>query len=249
MYNDPLSNLPPETQQRVQDALQSFAHGGFQGMTPAFVTQFTNAPQQQTHTPQAWAHWEYGADEWALFDKIDWEATRRKSQLTTSIGSVMFLLVIGVLLFVVLTLIQPFNPATLVLVIVPAILLLTALIFLIGPASYSTSEAKKRYEARQNLTEPHKVTFSEKGVWEAGTYFGLNELFLKLKSVKLTAQPATLHFTITTSSLGRNSSGHVDTIHVLVPRYHEEEAAQLAQRYYSEVIDTSKKPYNPREPV
>ena len=250
MENNPLDNLPLETRQRVENALQALGGGTLQNV---FVSQFTNAqvtntPEQYVKHDQAWAHWEYGPVEWALFDKVDWEAIRNKARLTAIIGIVAFLMIIGALLSVVLLLLQPFNPATLVIVLIPAILLLTVLIFLISSASYSTGKAKKRHEARQSQTEPHKVTFSEKGIWEAGTYFGINEIFLNLRSVKMTTQPAVLHFRITTASLGRNNTGHEDMIHVLVPWGHEAEAEQLRKRYYAEVIDAKKKPYNPREP-
>lgn len=41
-------------------------------MTPVVVTQFTDAPLQQAQSKQAWTHWEYSSEEWALFDKVDW---------------------------------------------------------------------------------------------------------------------------------------------------------------------------------
>lgn len=243
MYDDPLSNLPPETQQRVQDALRSFANGAFQDMSPVFVTQFTDAPNQQTHsyTNQAWAHWDYDADEWELFDTVDWETARRKYWLPNGVGTLVYLLLVGILALL-------FASSAFMRVLIPAMALLVVLFLLFGLRLYPYSEAKKRYQARQNQAQPHRVTFSEQGVWEAGTYFPLNEIFLHLRKVKLTAQPCVLHFSREKERPGGATNTDLDTLRVLVPRGREEEAAQLMQRYQDEVINAGKKTYNPREP-
>lgn len=246
--DDRLNNMPSETRQRVEDALRSLGNGSFQGMNPVFVTQYTEVLGQLTHSNSAWAHWEYSADEWALFDKIDWGKASRKLWRVIGLCALVDFLIVGVLSWVFL-IAQPFTSDNLPIVIIPAFLLLIPSILLIAFYGSADSEAKKRRKARQNQAQPHKVTFSEKGVWEAGTYFPLNEIFVDLKDVKLTSQPTVLHFKIENTSIGSNSQASFDTLRVLVPRGHEAEAAQLMQRFRTEVIERQKKGTTPPEPV
>lgn len=134
----------------------------------------------------------------------------------------------------------------------PIIILLVLLVSLMMTATAANREAKKRYQARQNQTEPHRVTFSREGLWEAGTFFALHADLIKLKSVKMTANPAVLHlkvFKTWQNTINGNSRRSGWTIHVPVPRGYEAEAEQLRQRYDIEVINPKKATYNPREPV
>jgi hypothetical protein len=265
MENNPLDNLPPETRQRVENALQAL--GGGTPPQNVFVTQypgeimghmlqetrqyaeeaFDSRQKKQIGHDQAWAHWEYDSAEWALFDKIDWEPLRNKSRLTLILGPILYLVIIGVLLAIV-WIISHSLPAVLAIVLAPAIILLTALMFPMLSATASIREAKKRYQARQNPAEPHRITFSWGGVWESGTYFPLNAGRLELESVKMTASPAVLHFKMLKRNQDGSWTGTAQKIHVIVPHGYEEEAEQLRQRYYADVIKSWKKPIHPPEP-
>jgi hypothetical protein len=287
MENNPLDQLPPETRQRIENALQAFgggvppqnvfvsqypgaatpgyvppqtgqhaedhpgALGGgtFPGMNQIFSGQFTMGQKNRTGESQAWAHWEYGPYEWSLFNKIDWLPVRNRSQRTLIMSPVICLVIIGALLAVLLVGFQVPIPATFAIVLTSAILLLTALMFVMISAANSGKGAKARYQARQNQAEPHRVTFSRQGIWEAGTFFPFNSAGLELESVKLTANPAVLHFKMLKFNSDGSWTGTAQKIHVPVPRGSEGEAEHLRQRYYAEGIKTWKKPYNPPEPV
>jgi hypothetical protein len=226
------------------------AFGGttFPGMNQVFSGQFTNASQHQKGNGQAWAHWEYAADEWALFDRVDWVPVRNKSRLMLILGPLLCLVIIGVLLAVVWMASQSFT-VVLAIGLAPAIILLTALMFVMISAGSSVGGAKKRHQARQNQAEPHRVTFSREGIWEAGEYFSFRFGNLELESVKMTAHPAVLHFKLLKFNSDGSWTGTAQKIHILVPRGHEGEAEQLRQRYYAEAIKTWKKPPHPPEPV
>jgi hypothetical protein len=110
-------------------------------------------------------------------------------------------------------------------------------------------KAKKRHQARQNPSQPHRVTLSDQGIWEVGTYFpfagsGVEkyELGVMLLEVRLTSQPTTLHFRV--EYLSHHGGGYrsynnrtQETIHLLVPHDHESEAEHVAQRFRTEVIE------------
>ena len=239
MDNDPLSNLPPETRQRVRDALHAFG-GAFQDVTVSSATHSTHTSRHQEHSDRVWAHWEYSAEEWALFDQIDWQAARRVYWLPNIVGTVAYLLVVAVL-----ALLFQSSTSGLVLMVAFILLVILFLIFVLRIRSYS--EAMKRHQARQSQGQAHTVTFSKDGVWEAGIHFPLHGILMNLLKVKLTFQPTVLHFR--RELLHLRQSNEYDTLRVLVPSGHEEEAARLMQRFQIEVIEASKKPYNPPEPV
>ena len=106
------------------------------------------------------------------------------------------------------------------------------------------SETRRRHLARQNPTQPHRVTFSRRGVWEAGTYFPLNEDIegIYLEEVEMTSEPPVLRFRLTKtfSEYSDDNRPWTERLHVLVPRGHEDEAAQLMQRFRTEVIEARK---------
>ena len=223
MYNDsnsspgnPLDGLPPEVRQRVEEALRASGGGAFGGITPSYVHVEVSKQPAQIHLGgnRAWAHWEYGPTEWELFDKIDWGAARRRYRLLVWISTLVYLLLAGVSALFIFVL-QPFNLNYAIFWMVAAFLLLLALLLLIYFSTYPYSEAKKRHKARQNQTQPQRVTFSERGVWEAGTYFPLNEVFMNLKNVQMTSQPSVLHFK--RERLHFRQSSEYDTLRVLVP--------------------------------
>lgn len=241
-------NMPQETGQYTQDASMPFGGATFPGMNQVSSSQFTDALKQQMGGSQTWAHWEYGPEEWALFDLIDWVPVRNKSRLALIMGPILYLGIIGVLMAVVWAVSQSIDEI-LFIVPAPAIILLMVLMFVMISAGASIKGAKKRYQARQNQAEPHRVTFSHGGIWEAGTYFSFDCGGLELESVKMTAHPAVLHFKLLKYNFDGSWTGTAENIHILVPRGHEQEAEQLRQRYYAEVIKTRNKPYNPPEPV
>jgi hypothetical protein len=259
MENNPLDQLSPEVRQRVEQSLQAL--GG--GVTPQniFVSQYPSAipdhvpqgaqPRSQHasgSSGQGWAHWEYDPYEWAAFDQVDWEPIRNKSRLTLILSPIIYL-VIMVVPWVLFVSSAPIVMLGLVM-LGPAIVLLTGLIILMASAANSAKEAKKRYQARHNPAESHRVTLASNGVWESGVYFSLKSGRWGLDSVKLTANPAVLHFKLLKRNSDGSWAGSTQKLHVLVPRGHEAEAEQLRQRYYAEVIAPWKKPvtYNPPEP-
>lgn len=233
MNNDPGSNFSSRFR-RIEDTSHAFESSAF---TYDANTLHQNL-QQGMPGDQAWAHWEYNAEEWALFDHIDWQAARRGYWPPNLIGLVC-LLILGLSLL--------FLPAYRSLILTPAIFLVIIVFLLFVLRMHAYSEAKKRHQARQNQAQPHRVTFSKEGVWEAGTYFPLKELFWRLRSVRMTSQPAVLHFHREQRHI--RASNEYDALRVLVPRGHEEEAARLMQRFRAEVIKAKKPTYNRPEPV
>ncbi len=207
-----------------------------------------NNPLDQV-SGHGWAHWEYDPYEWEAFDRVDWEPMRNTSRLTLILSPIMCL-VIMVLLWVFFA---SFAPLVVLFIVVlfAAIVLLTGLIFLLVATATSAREAKKRYQARHNPLESHRVTLASDGIWESGAYFPLKSGRWHLGSVTLTANPAVLHFKLLKRNSDGSWTGTTQKLHVLVPRGHEAEAEQLRQRYYAEVIAPWKKPahYHPPEPV
>ncbi len=185
----------------------------------------------------AWAHWEYSPEEWALFDRIDWRAIWLRYWLPNVIPPVC-IFILGITAF-------RLSVLTMLLIMIAFVLPVWAAIFAIR--AYAYGEAKKRHKARQNQDQPQRVTFSSDGVWEAGIHFPLGGPFLKLRSVHMTSQPTVLHFRL--KYLMRNNYVRY-TIHVLVPRGREEEAAQLMKHYQAKIAEAKKRtPSNPPEPV
>ena len=230
-------NMPQEPGQYGEsNAAGAFGNGASPEIRELFGNHITNMPAEQTrHNQQAWAHWEYGPNEWAHFDKVDWTPVRNRSWLTLMIIAILWIGIVAVL-WTRFALSAP-GP----LLFVNGLLLCLSL----GPiivAFTSTREARKRHQARHQPGQPCRVTFSRDGVWESGTYL----TFWRLLKVKMTANPPVLHF-----SLARPNGKTYDTqkIHVLVPHNHEAEAQRLLQRYDTEVINARNKNFNPPEPV
>jgi len=218
----------------------------FAGMNPVFSSQSSTALKTRTGNSHVWAHWEYLADEWALFDRVDWVSVRNTSVLVLLLTPLLSLVIMAVLWI-------RFWPESQFLVFGLGILLLTLSPWVIILPAYALSTARKRHLARQNPEQPHRVTFSREGLWVAGTYYALNGVVKgrvqKLASVKLTAQPAVLQLKLRRWYPDGKSTGLPQRIHVLVPRGHEAEAEQLRQRYDTELINSWKKLNNPPEPI
>lgn len=222
LSDDPLNNASPKTRQRFENALEKWRSEVL-------------AQQAQSSASQTWAHWEYSPDEWALFDRVDW-GLRGFFFRVLLIGNIVFLL--GA--------IPPWfflnsDPNLFAVAFSADMLLLGGFFLFLIFYSPSYAGASKRHKARQNL--PRTVTFSMKGVWEAGTFFPMNERFeVDLKKVTLTSQPPVLHFRLKHSSEDADSTTSTmsTTLRVLVPREQEGEAGLLLERFQTEVIAARK---------
>ena len=200
--------------------------------------------KQEGQTPenQAWAHWEYAPDEWSLLDQLDWQSVVQRYVLSLLGGTLGFSLLLALWLWS-LTVV-----ANITSFLIPVMFVLFILFLYIVVPGTAFHKARKRHQARKNPSQPQKVTLSGKGIWEAGTFFPLSgfgvealEWNVKLREVRLTAQPTTLHFRV--EYLIRNNANTLnrteinrETIHLLVPRTHESEAEYVAQRFRTEVI-------------
>lgn len=198
-----------------------------------------SSKKQGFHSDQAWAHWEYSPEEWAVFDRIDWQAAWRRYWFLNLAPVICIFILSVVFIHDVVEVVFSTLMFGLTFAVVP---------FVVGGFSYR--EAKKRHRARQDQTQPHRVTFSKEGVWEAGTFFPLggSGLFGSLRGVRMTSQPTVLHFRRRTL-INRNTHLYY-TLRVLVPHGYEDEATQLAERFRTEVIRAKQQTtYNPPEPV
>lgn len=207
------------------------------------------ASKPRFHENEAWVHWEYSPDEWALFEKVDWDAQR-----------FIFWVLVGCCAASVIAAILPWfilPPETeagpLLRVFLPAVLGWCVFFPLTMAYLFSYIDARKRHKARQQ--ESRTVTFSREGVWEAGIFFPLDKLLeAKLKKVTLTLDPPVLHFRLMRWHWGKNwsASPTSSTLHVPVPGGQEEEAGFLQERFQTEVIQAraqrEKLLRNPPEP-
>ena len=189
---------------------------------------------------QAWAHWEYAPDEWALLDRMDWGRVSQRYWLTIGIGFLGLLLGLALFTWVV---------ANAILGLVVMLVLFLLFLYFV-PLHDDYRRAKKRHQARQDPSQPHRVTLSSQGIWGFGAYFpftgtglGTHEIQVKLLEVRLTSQPTTLHFRVEHLTLTASADRGIqefpvpETIHMLVPRDHESEAEHVAQRFRTEVIE------------
>lgn len=218
--------------------------GSFQEKIPPFASQHIGAKAQQTqsYSSQAWARWEYSPQEWALFEKVDWKPARRKFWLSVAL---CFLLLPDLIVIISV-------PASVVFALC-IVFLFVSVGFFVAAAIYKPiyDLAKPRHEARQQ-DGPHRVTLSEKGLWETGTYFPFDELSFGLDNVKMTPHPPVLHLR-RIKHAGKASFS--DTIRVPIPRGREEEAASVIQRFRKEVFEVREqarqRSMNPirREPI
>jgi hypothetical protein len=189
----------------------------------------------------AWLHWEYSPKEWALFDQIDWKTRQRTARLPVTIAAGVFLvleLLEGTILIATSDYANIGTYGITSLVFAAIIFFVPLFFYLVYRHRYN--EAKKRHEARAKTDQSHRVTFSKKGVWEAGSYFPLNESStVELLKVKMTLQPPVLHFSRTVT-VANMENPLFDIIRVLVPAEHETEAAHLLERFQVEVINEKK---------
>jgi hypothetical protein len=247
--DDPRNNVSPTTEQRFEDALerQRSRESSFQGALPSSPMQHIEpvASQERVSESQAWVHWEYNPEDWALFEKIDWKPARRTFWLVVGL---CFLFPADIIVIIWGSMSMSFVSSPLFPLL--PVFLLPSIVPLIALIMYSDTynQAKKRHKVRQQ-DQPHRVTIAEQGVWEAGTYFP----FDGLKEVKMTLEPLTVQFCREKRFRRREDTLRGDTLHILIPRGHEEEAAHLVQRFHTEVIEERKqarrRSMNPPEPV
>ena len=188
-----------------------------------------------------WAQWDLAAGEWARFDALDWRPGIRwllslLFALNFAIGPLITFFVLGI------------DVLGLVIVI--------GVIALITPLAYWGSslfgDGRRRHQTRKKPDEPRRVTLSGQGVWVAGVFFTFDN---GLRTVKLTARPPMLilrSYVVLHNPDNNMTYRGPSVIRLLAPRGHEDEAARLAQRYQTEVINARKEArrqfYNPPEP-
>lgn len=213
---------------------------------------------QARNDDQAWAHWDYSPEEWAIFDRVDCQAALLRYWLPVLIPPTCFFVCIVILILLSVVVFPIFMPGVVGIAFLLSLAVMIVVLVTSVAGLYSYREAKKRHQARQKPGQPHRVTFSAKGVWEAGTYFPLRGVNTEaLQSVRMTSQPAVLHFRLREEfSNGTQTSVCSDTILVLVPRNREEEAAQLMERFLADREakkqareEAKKRLYNPPEPL
>lgn len=210
---------------------------------------WSQTTHQQSQQEQAWARWEYTPDEWMQLDRLDWGRTVQRYWLTVGPGMLGLLASIALFLWARMA----SDVITVVALIAMASFLLLLIILLVV-GNGSVSRPKKRHQARKNASQPHTVTLSGKGMWQAGVFFPLERLWgdihewrVMLHEVYLSTQPTMLHFRVEhdVTSYKVGSDGHnyksnysvLETIPLLVPHAHESEAEQLVHRFRTEVIE------------
>lgn len=185
------------------------------------------------HENEAWVHWEYSPDEWALFEKIDWDAQR--FIFWGLAGCCAASVIAAILPWFILPPETEVGP--LLALFLPALLGWCVFFPLTMTSLFAYLDARKRHKARQQ--ESRTVTFSKEGVWESGLFFPLDKLLeANLKKVTLTLDPPVLHFRLLRWHRGKNWSASPTsaTLRVPVPRGQEEAAGFLQERFQTEVI-------------
>lgn len=206
---------------------------------------------QPAPMPEYWARWKYSPEEWKRFDQLDW-GRACALLLAVAVGSVA--VGMGFVAFVFTNLyadpLQTTSPNYVTLAILAPMMLLIAFLLTYFLAGRHWLEARKRHQARKSpsrrVTIGKLSSLKDQGLWLAGTFIPLQEMFLELKSISMTQNPPLLH--LRRKHLYLRQSSWYDTMPVLVPRGHEAEAAHLVERFRAETIASLKKPASPREP-
>jgi hypothetical protein len=250
--------LPPHVKKAVNAAFAALDSSEFSTEDiQVFALRNTisfNQTVPSTPHPQYWARWDYTADEWKQFDKLDWGRAINMLLITAVIIVPLCTIFPAFILMQVLstpdTAYSAFDIVMLVLLMVFVAFLLPASLLTYFIAGRPLEEARKRHRARKS--GPRRVTIgtlsslNSQGLWQAGTYEPIQEMFLNLTKVKMTENPPLLHFQRKHLEI-RQSSWH-ETMRVLVPHGHEAEARQLVERFRAETIASNKKDYTPPEP-
>jgi len=190
--------------------------------------QIRNMQQARQRLKETWVHWDYSPQEWAQLDRIDVRLGQRVA--TFLLIALPFWVFFGLILY--------FNVGPLGAALAVAITHL--FVFGVGWLNYFLSEDRHRHEARCKPGQPHRVTLTGEGIWLAGTHFPLSDTLATLEQVTMTPAPPVLHFRREVHEKYTPVDTTGRTIHLLVPRGHEWEAAQLVQRYQVEVIEAKR---------
>jgi len=192
-----------------------------------------NRPFSSENT-EIWMRWEYTPHEWALFERIDWRPVNLRFWLLASL-SLLLTPDIGVLIWS-----SDSGQYSLLALSIVLIIAWTLVITVFTFYIYIYDEARKRHRSRQRQEKAHTVTFDRQGLWEAGAYFPLNDRPFYLEKAHMTYAPPVLHFS-RIRYVGGRTTPKPNTLHIPVPDGHEQEAAELLQRFYTEVIQTQEK--------
>lgn len=222
---------------------------------PLFSSQRAAAKQEY------WARWEYSLEDWERSDRLDWASAQRTFWLQVAI-----LLLLAVVILIVLAIIfnrvmqgltpqEAANAFTFEIFLTGLFIVLLAciggsLIFLWGWPPLQ--EARKRHIARQSGS--HRITIGNisafsQSLWLAGQHFPLQSASITLTRVKLTYAPLALHLRRKHGRPATRTSGWSDTMRILLPPGHEQEASQLFRRFQQETILSSKRKDVPAEPL
>jgi len=218
---------------------------------------------QHAHTQQQyWARWEYSPEEWKRFERLDWTSARHALWLLIALWLLVSVAITVGLVIVLHSMTQGLPPKD-------ASNAFTFEVFLVGffmvmLASIGSSciflwgwlpsqEARQRHRARQ--MGPQRVTIGNvrvlsQSLWLAGQHFPLQHTSMTLTRVTLSAEPLALHFRRRHgSTLTTRTSGWYETVHILLPSGHEQEAELLLLRFRQETILASKRKDVPVEPL
>lgn len=259
--NDIPQDIPPQARNLVEGVLESLKNGtlneALQGQkwtvnTSPFTVEshmtFTQSEQFPTR-PNYWAHWEYTPEEWTRFDQLDWGSAKRRVLLFIVCAGLPFLLILSFFLIIFFSVATTEPDALFPLLIIPGVLLFVLVIIGLTIPGRDFREARQRHSAR--LKGSRRVTIGnvsllDQASWQAGLYVPLQELLLDLVSVKMTENPPQLVFR--RKHVGLRQASWRDTIHLLIPHGHEDEARQLVERFRTETIGARRKGFTPKEP-
>ncbi len=260
--NDIPQDIPPQARNLVEGVLESLKNGmlnneTFQGQnwtvnTSPFTVEkdmtFTWGGQSATR-PSHWARWEYTPEEWTRFDQLDWGGAKRRLLLFIVCAALPFLLILSFFLIIFFSVATTEPDALFPLLFVPGVLLFVLVIIGTAILGRGFREARRRHMAR--LSGSRRVTIGnvslfDQAIWQADLYVPLQELLLDLVSVKMTENPPQLVFR--RKHVGLRQASWRDTIHLLIPHGHEDEARQLVERFRTETIGARRKGFTPKEP-
>lgn len=249
---DPVENASPETRERYLNALErrKSREASFQVEVP-----LSSMKELEARAQQAWVHWEYSPEEWAFFEQVDWKRQRLTCWVKAGVcAASVIAAILPWFLFSLRT-----NAGLIASLFLPGLVCCCPLLILWALSLPPYREARERHRARQKSA--HTVTISRQGIWEAGTFFPLEKWpESSIKKVSAAGSPPVLQFRLRMERWRLNRpSGKVSTymlmtLHVPVPRGHEDEAAHLVQRFRAEVIEAEEqarqqKRMGPPEPV
>lgn len=198
-----------------------------------------------------WARWEYTPEEWQLFDQWDWgRAVRSFEKFMRDSARVYAILAVGLTLLLLILRITGVMSSVSPLVFGVEILAVAAgqlvlvLLYVVVIGALPLLSIWKRHRARWQ--EPRQVTIGNmlssgnQAIWVGAQYVPLQNTFLRLSLVLLYEDiyrdtdeeryPPMLDFNRRLGPL------NIDTICVLVPHGHEEEARRLVERFKEETI-------------